>query len=239
MNHKIELSSYLSYTGLKKSYIILLIASAAVFAGCHKDSDLPAEDMGYGYFPANTGHWVTYLVDSTAWDDFNDTVYYYNYQIKEVIESEFMDNEGRNTLRIERYKRLTDTNAWIIKDVWFANLTSSTAERVEENERFVKLIFPVREGEQWNGNVYNTLGEENYTFTDVHSPYSVSQFFFDSSLTVKQFDEQNLIMRRQSIEVYAKDIGLIYKKYIDIKTHPTGVTYQGTDYSYSVLAWGD
>jgi hypothetical protein len=224
---------------LKRTYFILFLSFIAAFAGCRKDADLAPADMGYGYFPANIGHWAVYQVDSTSWDDFNDTVYYYNYQIKEVIESAFVDNEGRNTLRIERYKRLTDTNSWIIKDVWFANLTSATAERVEENERFIKLIFPVTEGKVWNGNAFNTLGEEEYTYNDVNIPDTIGNFIFDSSLTVKQFDERNLILYRYSSEVYAKKVGLIYKKFVNVKTHPTGTIYQGSDYSYTVIAWGD
>jgi hypothetical protein len=223
---------------VKKSFLIILFLIAIFAASCRKDTDLAQADMGYGYFPVNPGHWVAYKVDSTSWDDFTDSVYYYSYQVKEIIESEFIDNEGRNTLRIERYKRLSDTNTWTIKDVWYANLTTSTAERVEENIRFVKLIFPLESGAVWNGNAYNSLGSEDYTYDQVNAYYSAGIFTFDSTLTVLQRDETTYIRRDYSVEVYAKYAGLIYKRYIDLSNPPNGKK-KGIDYTYTVMAWGD
>jgi hypothetical protein len=156
------------------------------------------------------------------------------------MESVFVDNQGRNTSRIERYKRLNDTIPWMIKDVWYANLTSSTAEKVEEDVRFIKLIFPVRAGDTWDGNAFNTLGEETYTYGDVNTPYSTILFNFDSTVTVIQRDDTSAIRREYSIEVYAKHIGMIYKKFISQGLDPvSGQVTDGTDYSYTAKGWGE
>jgi hypothetical protein len=228
---------------ISKKYIIIItsvfISVLFFLNGCKKDSDLPPANMGYRYFPANTGHWAIYLVDSIAWNAFNGSVDTFQYQIKEVIESEFIDDQGRNTLRIERYKRMSDTIAWVIKDVWFANRTPSTAERVEENIRYVRLIFPVKEGDEWNGNATNTLDREDYSYSDVHSPYTVGLHAFDSSLTVIQIDKLNLIQRDFAEEVYAVGAGLIYKKVIHVDTEVSGVITNGEDYSYTLVDWGE
>ena len=97
--------------------------------------------MGYEYFPNDSGIWVQYVVDSIDYDDEfgNDT---FQFQLLEKIESKSIDNEGRDAQRIERLKRPNDSSIWRIKDVWYANLTESKAEKIEENLRYVKLNFP-------------------------------------------------------------------------------------------------
>ena len=109
------------------------------FYSCKKDAPSKVE-VGYNYYPNKVGSWIIYDVDSIVWDDFNapniaiDT---FTYQIKEVNESFFLDNEGRETTRIERYKRTNSTMPWIIKDVWYGNRTASKVERVEENIKYI------------------------------------------------------------------------------------------------------
>ncbi|MGD1844835.1 MAG: hypothetical protein ACFB10_05520 [Salibacteraceae bacterium] len=120
-----------------------------------KDKSGEPEDLGYDYFPVETGHWVEYKVDSIVYDPFNQSIDTFQFFLREEIAGEFQDLEGRSTLRIERFKRENDTLAWRLIDVWTANRTSTTAERVEENERIVKLSFPVRLNQQWNGNAFN------------------------------------------------------------------------------------
>jgi hypothetical protein len=159
--------------------------------------------------------------------------------IREVIESVFTDEQGRPTLRIERYKRSSDTSQWIIKDVWFANRTASTAEKVEENIRYLKLIFPVKEGDEWNGNIYNTLDEWNYEVLEADAPYQAEFFLFDSAATVLQADAPTMIGRDYALEVYACGVGMVYKKFIHqhFQMSPFKII-DGEDYSYTILSWG-
>ena len=168
-------------------------------------------DLGYNYFPADIGVWVVYDVDSIVYNDFTDSVETYNYQIKEIVESAFIDGEGRETRRLERYIRLTDTLPWSINDVWFANRTASRAEKVEENVRFIKLIFPVKNGALWNGNAANTLGNRDYQYVETNVSMAVGGILFDSVLTVLQRDEDLGIVKNYFLEKYAKNAGMVYK----------------------------
>src|SRR5256885_175381 len=87
---------------------IIFVMTVVFFTGCKKDK--PAtDDPGYSYFPDDIGHYCIYQVDSTVYDDFHNDTFYYSYQIKEVIESYFIDNQNRNAMRVERYKRANDT----------------------------------------------------------------------------------------------------------------------------------
>lgn len=216
----------------------LIVLSFLFFSSCKKETELPV-DMGYKYFPVNTGHWVIYDVDSVSYNDFTGQVDSFKFQIKELVESVFTDNEGRETQRLERYKKLNDTSIWYIKDIWTVNLTASTAEKVEENDRIIKLIFPPHESEKWNGNLYNTNGEQNYAYSDIHSTCVLNNLTYDSTLTVIQKQEYTLISEKFEKEIYAAHIGLIYKKYVNLTKEPTGVIIKGIDYSYTLHSYGN
>jgi hypothetical protein len=153
-------------------------------------------------------------VDSTVWDDFDvpSTVTNYQYQIKEVIESVFIDAEGREALRLERYKRIGETGPWMIKDVWTVNRTGTTAEKVEENERFIKLTFPVRIARIWDGNAGNSRDEWDYQYTEVDAARTIGGILFDSTLTIAQQDFNTWVTYDFFEEYYAKNVGMVYKK---------------------------
>lgn len=217
---------------------VICIPGFLLLPGCSKE-DQPSADMGYGYFPVNPGHWVLYQVDSIAWDDFTSTVDTFSFQIKEVLESTFIDDQGRPNIRIERYIRQSDTSEWIIRDVWFGLRSASTAEKVEENERFVKLIFPVKEDAEWDGNIGNNLGAQDYTYINTHQPYQSGGMSYDSTVTVIQQDYTTAISRNYEEEIFASGVGMVYKKYVNLETLPTGVIKKGCDYTYVALGWGD
>lgn len=215
-----------------------LVVGLLLWTACSKDEPAAA-DMGYRYFPVNPGHWVEYQVDSIAWNDFDGSVDTFSFRIKEVYESVFYDDQGRENIRIERYKRISDTSDWFVKDVWFGLLTEATAERIEENKRYIKLIFPVKESSEWNGNAFNALDPLTYTYAEIHQPWQSGTFQSDSTVLVLQDDYTTQISRSYAAERFAAGIGLVYKKYIQQEKLPTGVITHGCDYSYTILAWGD
>jgi hypothetical protein len=198
----------------------LLILLVVAMLACKKDKPVP--DLGYSYFPDKVGHWVIYEMDSTVYDDFNNDTVHYRYQIRELIESEFNDNQGRRALRIERYRRPYidtipyDQLPWTLSRVWAATLTSTTGERVEENQRYVRLIFPTRNGKTWDGNAQNALGFAEYEYEAVDQPYVISTFAFDSTLRVLQENKINLVEHIVYNERYARHVGLIEKNVIDV-----------------------
>lgn len=202
--------------------IVLLFCCSVVLifliSSCKKDSEITTSDFGYDYFPTQVGQYVIYEVDSIWQDDISAVYDTTRYQLKELIASTFLDNSDRPTLRIERYKKFYnpslpyDSMQWTLTDVWLANRTSATAEKVEENIRYLKIVFPVKEGKQWDGNVFNMLGIKEYEIISLDVQENINNINFDSVLTVKQFEEFNYVKNRYESEKYAKRIGLAYKR---------------------------
>lgn len=213
-----------------------LILTFLPIAGCQKNSE-EGPNIAYEYFPMNKGHWVTYEVDSIIHDapaEVHDT---FEFQIKALIESHFTDNEGRRTARIERFKRKHDTAQWRLKDVWTANRTRRNAQKVEENIRFLKLVFPIRKGKFWNGNAFNTREVTEYRFGKIHAGRTIQGTHYDSTVTVIQKDRVNLVEREEAEEVYAKGIGLVKKRNIDLEID-SGRIEKGSEYRMKAIDHG-
>lgn len=209
-----------------------IILSMVVFSmwSCKKSDTAPAPGLGYRYFPLVEGSSNYYQVDSIGWlgytfDPTNNSIQIdtVNYQVREDVASFFTDNEGRPTARIERYRRSTSNDPWTLYKVYSANITTTRAERYEDNVRYVKLIFPPAEGEKWTGQYLEVpasdtaFGEWEYEYDAINEPEDIGTFSFDSVLTVSQKKEVNLIEFRLYEEKYATGTGLVSKYYKDIE----------------------
>jgi hypothetical protein len=200
-----------------KYNILLSLLLVVLLTGCRDDdpNTIPTA-LIYTYYPVNVGHELVYDVTLITKDEFTGVHDTDIYQMKEVIESIFMDNQNRPTQRLERYRRDTPNDPWVISDVWTSNLTSNHLERKEENVTYVRLAFPILNSLTWNGNVYNTLEPRTYSYEDLHIPMALNGMTFDSTLKVLQIDEDNFIEREYARETFANHVGLIDKEEIYI-----------------------
>lgn len=219
--------------------ITLLLAVLVILFSCKKKDETATFDLGYDYFPREIGSWIIYDVDSIVHDDNDDgagLIDTFRYQLKVVVDTEFTDLEGRLSQRIVRYKRINANDIWKVKDVWSSTVTSSTAEQLEENVRYIKFIFPPKEGEIWDGNALNDEPRKTYEYTDVAVNGSVNGNDFDEITTVEQEIEFNQIEQRLFIEKYARGVGLIYKvnNFIEIQGNEQG----GVEYKEEINSYG-
>lgn len=202
----------------------LLFATLVVICSCKKDT-APAPDLGQTYYPVKPGSWVIYDVDSVYYNLFTDQVETYSFQVMVVTDSLLSDNSGRAMMRKKRYYRENANGEWQITRIWSAVRTGERVESNEENIKYVRLIFPVRKGKTWNGNAMNSLDPEEYKFGDVHVPASVNGLSFDSTATVIQKADSNLIEKKYMTEMYAKNVGLVYKHFEDVAVQDTAIDF--------------
>lgn len=215
-----------------KVRVIPFIAASlfgSFLASCEKDGDEPKGPY-LDYFPVESGHSVTYEVDSIFHDsalEVHDTSHYW---IREAYTKTFVDGEGRTSYRIERSKKDRSSGTWRTKDVWVANRNGQRAEKVEENQRFIKLSFPISAEAQWDGNAYNDLQKEDYEYKKPHTAMTISGRPFDSTVKVLQKDVSNLIEEKFMQETYAKGIGMVKKQEILLETYTNGDIRKGTEF---------
>ncbi len=204
---------------------------------CKKDSDdYVAPDIGHGYAGLAVGKYVIYDVDSLFYDDNNVTIDTTIFQIKEVVDSKYIDLEGEEAFKIARYRK--DSTQWVLIDIWNSKITQTNFQKDEENVRFVKLIFPVREGNTWNGNAMNNLSNWQYEYTTVDLPESIGGNPLSNVLTVIQYEDLNLITQELFQEKYAKGVGMVYKKSMDLTRGNLSAPWGGYDVTMTLSSYG-
>ncbi|HET6992688.1 MAG TPA: hypothetical protein VFJ43_15245, partial [Bacteroidia bacterium] len=85
-----------------------------------------------------------------------------------------------------------------------------------------------------------------YKYSGVDEPYMVNNVNFDSTLTVVQKDEENLLNRRYYVEHYARNVGMIEKNVIDVFDDSLVIgipvvdrIYGGVIYNIKLVSWGN
>ena len=225
---------------VKKTLLFSLLVCALLTANsCKKDTIQLPEPSYREYFNDAVGSFIIYECDSIIYDDFNQSIDTNSFLIKEYFQSNFVDNSGRNAIRVERWKKPIDSLNWFLKDVWSLVKTDVQVEKVEEDLRFVKLVFPVRESLQWNTNALNSLDARTVTYSKVHQAFSTDSMQFDSTITVENIDPTNLVSEYRNTEVFAKNAGMIYKKFVDVKyIVPTNEIKSGVVFTMKAIEIG-
>lgn len=202
---------------------LFVIACLSVFTiQCKKDTQ--KVNMHLGYFDLTPGRYIIYDVVEISHSQGaagSDTSVY---QLKTVIGDTVMDNSGRIARKFYRYTRDNSSETWDLKDVWTTIIADYRAELVEENQRVIKLVFAPTLEKNWNANVYNLQAELDCVYDEIHKSYTVGSNQFDSTITVEQADELNLIEYKRKYEVYAKGVGLVKKHFRDLSINNFDVT---------------
>ncbi len=218
---------------------ILILFSIVILFSCKKDSDDYVQpDIGQGYAGMELGKYVVYDVDSFFYDDFTASIDTSIFKIKEVVAESYTDLEGEEAFKIYRYKKNSDTTSWVLKDVWNAKLIKTNFQKTEENVKFIKLIFPVREGRVWNGNSMNNLSSREYEFVSIDASENIGGNLLKKVLTVNQLENLNLIEQQQFVEKYAKSVGLVYKRNMDLVRDNLSSPWRGYDVTYTLSSFG-
>lgn len=228
---------------LTRKYIILfaLILFIGTLPFCKKQIDTYSPVSSSSYFPAAAGKYIQYRLDSVVFTNFDRDREVHSYQVKDSIDAAITDNLGRPSFRIRRLIRdINGTTPWQENATFMVTVLPNAVEYVENNLRFIKLASPVKNDYYWQGNSYIFTGTSanssstsespydfyfnwNYTYQNVEQPFTVNGTTIEKTVTVLQEDKStgdpvafpaSYADSTYSMEVYAKDIGLIYKDFI-------------------------
>jgi len=202
-----------------------------VFNRCATDNNDVKIDLGEDYYPLEAGNYITYELDSITYDDFFnpikvDTSYW---DVREYFESEFIDDLGRNAIRIERSIKPRGATSWQLSNIWYAVKSNSSVEKVEDNQRYIKLVFPANLGREWDGNRYIATVDElsylsgwDYNIKEREVVGTINGILYGDILSVEQANIETAISKVYSIERFARDIGMVYKELWNLESQ-TGI----------------
>lgn len=209
--------SKISISNRVKAFIVFTPFVLGLIWGCQKvyDCNCANPPNGKDFFYPLLGQMVIYDIQEIQYA-LTTVPVIKNYQLKEIVTSISMDGVGKEALRIERYRRENDTQKWVINSVFLAKKEIDKALKTENNVTYVKLIFPVSEGLKWNGNAYNSLGNDTYELKKLNQSFQTNGQIFPKTLTVVQQNDSTLVDLKRRIEVYAEGIGVIYQEKINV-----------------------
>lgn len=212
----------------KIKILLSLLTIVFIFSCKRKVDDSVIREYKFEYFPLAVSNWIIYDVDSITYNDIDTPaiVTISSYQIREEITSTFLENENRVAYYIERQRKNNGDSVWNPFDAGYAYLTSNTAERVEDNLRFIKLMLPPIKDREWKGNVYIGATAElawyadwNYTYSEIYNSRTYNGLNFDSTLYIIQVNDtiDDFTKMKYSSEIYAKNVGMVYKKIMKLE----------------------
>ncbi len=230
-------------------FALFFLFSPIILVGCVEDDMQVNPNLGYAYFPTDIGRYTIYRADSIYHDQplpsvegIHDTSSYF---IKEYIESEFLDAQDHVSQRIVRSKRFSESDPWVVSDIWFSKRNANNAERVEENRRFVKLGFPISPFSSWDGNALNDKDEWRHEYDSINASRQVGALEFLNTLRVDQRDFLTEVNDEFAYEIYAEDVGLVFRFYKELFTRPSYLNNRvadniisGNEYTWEVLEYG-
>jgi hypothetical protein len=219
------------------SRVLIAISILLSLCTCRKDEyDTSYRPIDKQYFNFKVGAYFIYNVDEIKFDDFTNTSDTLHYQLRELNESVFKDNLGRDAIRVDRHTRSSDTSVWKYLNTWYAVQDPEMVERVEENKRFIKLSFPISNDAVWNANSLNTDNANNVFYGWMHQRYKLDTFVFDSAINVKSTPRTTSTSERAFEEVYAKHVGLVYK--YQVQVDKAGTLFRGYKLKYRLYQYG-
>jgi hypothetical protein len=187
----------------------------ALFAGCDGEENL-MRDPGTAYFTLKKGLYHVYAVNEIR-HSASAAPEVLNYEIMTEVVDSFPSAQGDYTYVIHRSRRASEGEPWEQLDTWSARKDKSEVIVSEGNIPFVKVSFPLREDTRWDGNAFNTIGVDEYELKDINQPREVNGMTFEITMTIEQERNEDVIVYRdERSEVYALDVGLIYKEVIQL-----------------------
>lgn len=210
---------------LKHSFALICVIF--LFVSCGDDTILPVSevDRGLEYHPIGVGKFWTYQVDSLVIINAGTSTRESTNYIRESLKSSFLNPNGDTTYVLERAVGSSPLGPFSATDLWKLERTDDRLVRIEENLEFVKILFPIKEGTNWQGNQFDeqiesTVSQQKmrifkgweYEVISDNEQAVIDGITYDSVLNIQQAKLSTFVELRESNEYYAPNVGLIRRE---------------------------
>ncbi|MBC5773329.1 hypothetical protein H8S95_04570 [Pontibacter sp. KCTC 32443] len=189
---------------------------AFVVVSCD-ESDVTPDPVarGLNFYPLEVGDYKIYDVTDIHYQNNKPTET--RFQMREWVADSFLDQTNTLTYKIIRSVRPNAESVWVDDSVMVVTKNNSSVILTKDNTKYVKLVFPVKNGKTWeadafNNNYVNDDEREKHTYAGLDQPYTLDELVYDSTVTVIQGEPLNTVINFDDRkEVYARGIGKIYR----------------------------
>lgn len=196
-------------------YCIVLFACLS----CSKEKTEPGIAWDR-YYPTKMGVGNVYELTQIKIDVFadkKDTAVFY---MHEVVSALISDTNSCKVYAVNSFKSETPNGPWqpyVSSSVW---KYPNTIVKVEQNVPYQVLKFPAKLDYSWNLNLFNENEEQLARYEKIQITDTILGVPYDSVLVVMQQNFKSLYTWQYGEERYAKNIGMVYKKTIDVESQP-------------------
>lgn len=188
---------------------LILFSLTVVVTACENSTVAPnQENLGLQFFPIEFKEIDKYSVEEINYnnDGTIDTSRYF-------LQDEWSDSIAISSgIKLEGYRyRINQNGQKEVVSTVVKTRTSNLAKFNLSNSEEIKLSFPIAENKRWDGKP-NEFDKDEYYIFKAFQPYELEDSTFQNTVQVIQEDNQDSISNYdQRIEVYAANIGLIYR----------------------------
>jgi hypothetical protein len=199
----------LEYKTKMKSFLLALLGFTLLFSCAKKEATDEILDLGYNYFPTDSGSVKIYAVDSISYNDNTQSIDTFHFLLKEQVGGVITGQNLAKHIEIIKSVQFDSTSVWQPRNSSFVLITENNFQLLDENVRTVKLVFPIGNVLNWNGNQFNNKGKRNFLLQNIGSTYKLKDSSFQNCIIVQEALANNVIEEILIKSVYCKNIGLI------------------------------
>lgn len=172
---------------------------------------------GTEYFPTKIGTVHYYQVDTVVYDFFKREIDTFSSVVREEVVEKFQDATNDTVYRIELSKFSDISAEWEVFRSFERKIIDNYAIEKLDNNTELKMIFPIASYKTkgssytWNINMFNRYDPLAVKFTSIFTSFHNGINPYNNCVSVKI---NKPIIGRVNLtrtEVYAKDIGLVYR----------------------------
>jgi len=197
--------------------IIALLVFSIILNACRNNSE-ELKLKGDEYFTNQFGVVKYYQVDTFKFDNFTNKIVTSSFEYKEEITNKLIDLQGDTFYRIELSRYNTIKLKYEIFKVIKRKIVDNYAIENIDNTPQVKMLFPISNYKTkgssygWNLNMFNALDEEKIKYSAVFKPFFNGINTYNDCVNMALVKpERGGIVNNIYEEVYAKNIGLVYR----------------------------
>lgn len=216
---------------MRKLLLPFLLISVGLVSCKKETEDISEIAQGNKFFPTEIGKYILYDYDSTYWNDQLKAEIHREGQVRYDVVDTFRDGSDRLAYVINVQSRRNDTDPFLPNDVIYVTPTGDRIEFYQKNRTFLKLVFPVSDGKSWDGNAMINMGDADnaeyagdewkYTYANFNTEFDPGNNLYEHTVTVNQIDDALndpdvdstvYASRNYSQEVYAYNVGMVYRE---------------------------
>jgi hypothetical protein len=202
--------------------------------GCKPSDNVIPLNLKASFSPIQIGKFIIYSYEELNHNSFDSKTDTINYWIKETIETSFLDQENDSAYRLRIDHSSDEGLNWGFQYYAVLKEDDYGIERSDFDIKRVKLSYPVHDNKRWDINMFNNQDIQYGYYKNTDTPHQIEDSLFNETVIVKLADQEDIIFTHFEEEVYARGLGLIKRKFIDIETQP-GKYKNGIEYTKTFI----